>query len=156
MLLRVEKVSAERLDDILGLGTVFFYESDNKNLTLDLNLYKESLLSVINHINHAIFMVFNNEEPVGYIIVYQDREFTVEFIGEIYQYYILPEYRGTKAFTMLRDAVNKQFQDWGVAKGYMTASSGVGDVKKNNQLIENAWRKSGYTTTGLVMTKEFK
>lgn len=149
---RVTKAGYDEMSDIMEMSGRFFEESNYKGITsfdhdkLRSNLFMawagQDFVTLIVH--HAF------GTPVGYAHVRREDIFTKESIGELYQFYILPEYRGTGAARALRDAVAAQFADWGCALSYVECGAGL-DSLKNDVLFFNLWGKIGYKFLGRAL-----
>ena len=152
--MKLVTITRDNIDQMMKLAVEFFYESDNRDLTLDAELYKNSLLDVVDYPLHKILMVTDDDgDPGGYIIFYATREYTVEMIGEVYHFFVSHRYRGTVASRTLINAAMDQYKEWGVKRGYVEIASGIDEI--NDKIFINLWGKFGYKKSGFMMTKEF-
>lgn len=147
------------LDQLVDLGEMFFRESNFLgNLTISKKNYRATIEPYIdaNKYPHvAPLIAVKGGEILGYLHIYAHRDFTEELVGEAYQFYVRPEYRGSGVARALVEAAVLQYADWKVARAYAEAAPGM-DQAQQLKLFENLWGRSGYKKIGIVMMKDFK
>lgn len=152
---RIKKAAYNEMKAIIALSCKFHAESNFSQLTrfspnkLEENLY---LAWANKPCNFITLCVFRDEIMAGYAHVTRDDFATEESTGSIYQFYILPEYRGTGAARALRDAVEDQFNQWDCKLKYVECGCGF-DNEQNDVLFSNLWSKIGYKFIGTLLFK---
>lgn len=152
------RVVEARYDDmpaILDLSERFFSESNyTQHLTFDRMKLRGNLFVAWQPRpkDFITLLVTLDRQPVGFAHIRREDVFTVEAIGELYQFYILPEHRGSGASRMLRDACQARFDGWGCALTYVECGAGL-DPRKNDMLFFNLWSKIGYQFLGSALFK---
>lgn len=91
---------------------------------------------------------------VGYAYLQFESAFTDALIGDVYQFYIHPTYRGTVAARSLRDACVAEFDRRGCVFSYTGCASGLGD--QNAKAYLNLWAKAGYEHLGPELVRKVK
>jgi len=153
---RVVEASYDEMDELLDLSEAFFKESNYHGHTtfnrqkLRGNLFQAWQNRPRDFITFVAVTAYGR--MAGFAHVRREDVFTNEDIGELYQFYVLPEYRGTAVGRRLRDAVDQQFQDWKCAFSYVECGAGL-DARKNDMLFFNSWRKIGFEFLGTVLFK---
>lgn len=137
---------------ILEVAKEFFFESGYAHLTFDGDQYSKILHNCASSEDIRIFIAEANNEIAGYVIVCLAREYTVENVGETYQFYVRERYRGTNAARSLVDAAIRQFDLWNCVLSYVVADPRM--RKENNKLFSNLWKKFGYMDSGIQMVRE--
>lgn len=155
----VRKAWVSDLDQLVDLGAQFYQESNFLgNLTMSKKNYRATLAQYLDFDKFpyvAPIVAVKDGKILGYLHIYAQRDYTEERIGEVYQFYVLPEYRGSGVARALVEAANLQYAEWEVARGYVEASPGM-DAEAHLKLFENLWGRFGYKKIGIVMMKEFK
>lgn len=135
-------------NQLVALATAFFYESNNRDLTIDTDAYRKTINDYYRYPSVKTFVAVTDEgDLVGFLHAYFQRDFTVEAIGECYQFYVAPEYRGTRVGRSLIEAAVKQYKIWGCARAYVEAAPGM-DAEKHLKTFGNLWGKYGYKFVG--------
>jgi len=153
---RVVEAGYDEMDAILDLSERFFVESNYADhLTFDRIKLRSNLFCAWQNRprDFITFVLMTDErEPAGFAHVRREDVFTVECVGELYQFYILPNHRGRGAARMLRDACQVRFDAWGCRISYVECGSGL-DAGKNDKLFFNLWGKIGYKFLGTALFK---
>jgi ribosomal protein S18 acetylase RimI-like enzyme len=116
------------VEEIATLAERFFRESNFHNdLTLAPIGWRKTLYeNIANPSARAIIAVdAAHGRIVGYVLIYKQRDYTVESVGELFQFYVSPEYRRTSVARSLIQAAVNQFDAWGCARCYAEASPGM-------------------------------
>lgn len=144
------------LDEMFALTTRFYYESNfhTASLTLRDDLWKQTLTHHINLDDTAAICACVDGKIVGYVLVYYQTDFTEERIGEMFQFYVEPEQRGSGVARALVDEAVKQYKEWGCVRAYCEASPGIA-MRDHLGLFKNLWGKFGYEQIGITLMKEF-
>lgn len=152
----IRKATRLDLDELAELGARFYDESNFLgNLTISRENYKRTIGKYIEgYYSVAGIVAVHDGKIVGYLHIYFQQDFTEERIGEVYQFYVMPEYRGTGVARSLVESANLQYAEWNVARGYVEASPGM-DKPEHLKQFENLWGRFGYKKIGIVMSKEF-
>jgi GNAT superfamily N-acetyltransferase len=153
----IRKATRADIPQLVELGARFYKESNfigglevsRENYKKTISKYIEGFYSV------AGIVAVVDGQIVGYLHIYFQQDFTVERIGEVYQFYVTPEYRGTAVSRSLVESANLQYAEWNVSRGYVEASPGM-EAGEHLKLFENLWGRFGYKKIGIVMMKEFK
>lgn len=154
MTFEVRRCRLQDIEKLMELAAQFFAESDFSDLTYDPALFKRHMVEYATRPDCALITAWISNLMVGYVVITATREFTAEPIGEMYQFYVMPEYRGTGASRELVKAADAQWQAWGCCRSYSEAAPGMSE--KNNKLFANLWKKQGYKDTGIIMIKEYR
>jgi GNAT superfamily N-acetyltransferase len=75
-------------------------------------------------------------------------------IGEMFMYYVAPEWRGTLVSRSLVEASVEQYKVWGCKRAYAEAASGLEDPRAL-KYFNNLWAKFGYREIGTVVMRSF-
>lgn len=143
------------IPQLVDLGARFFGESNQLGgATMSREKYQRTLETFINHDLVAAIVADVDGEIVGYVHIYAQDDATVELIGDLYQFYVIPEYRGTGVSRELAKAAVSQYAEWNCKAAYIEAAPGMADPH-HLQLFENLWGRVGFKKIGLVMCKEF-
>lgn len=152
MKIDVYEARAEDIDDLVEEAETFFKESTMKGLTPDPDKYKDFLQRFIGNPYVVCFVARKQDtnEIVGYSSAFVHDNYLVENVGELYQFYICPEARGSGLSRILAEKVINKFEEWNCKKAFVQSYSDI-DLK----LFENLWSKFGFNVVGLTMSKEF-
>lgn len=151
----IRKAHKGDLDQLVELGARFYQESNFLgNLTMSKNNYRATIAPYLGMDYVAPIVAVRAGQILGYLHIYAQRDYTVELVGEVYQFYVLPEYRSSGVSRALVEAANLQYAEWKVARGYVEAAPGMG-AEEHLKLFENLWGRFGYKKIGIVMMKEF-
>lgn len=130
-----------------------FWGESKQSLTGDVDpqRFHEFLVdSLVNRPGCRIYFAEHDGMVIGYIAVYVQADYKDSLDGEMYQFYILPEYRGSG---VARDLVGLAVQFWrdaGCKTMYAIASPEVGET--NLSQFRNLFAKFGFEETGIIMT----
>lgn len=136
------------MEQVCRLAERFFYESSFRGLTINLDAYRKTIMDYYRYPSvKSLVAVTDQGDIVGYIHIYCQQDYTVELIGEMYQFYVAPEYRGTKVSRSLIEGAVAQYKMWGCAVAYCECAPGMED-EKHLQTFSNLWVKYGYKPVG--------
>ncbi len=94
------------------------------------------------------------ERVVGYHIIYCLGDYKDELDGEMYQFFVHPEYRGSGVARDLVHMAVQTWDDWGCDVNYAIASPELGNIELSQ--FRNLFAKFGFVETGIVMTRRPK
>lgn len=152
----IRKAWSTDIPQLVELGAAFYQESNFLGtLTMSKNNYQRTLERYIDHPLVAAIVAVKGGEILGYVHIYAQNDYTEELVGEVFQFYIRPEYRGSGISRALAESAVLQYAEWKVARGYVEAAPGM-DAEEHLKLFENLWGRVGYKKIGIVMMKEFK
>lgn len=145
----------EHLDLVVEAGVAFFRESNNDGrLTVSVENYRRLIEAYIGHPQAKSIVAISCGQVVGYTHIYYQQDFTVERVGELFQFFVRPEWRGTGVARGLVEAANTQYEAWGCSRAYAEAAPGLKD-RRALGLFGNLFGKFGYTPVGTTFMKEF-
>jgi GNAT superfamily N-acetyltransferase len=142
------------IDEFMDVAEAFFRESRNRDYTVDLKRYRHLILASVGVPSVSILVAVEDGIVAGYAILNLMMDFTQEPIGDMYQFYVRPEYRGSGVARGLRDAVVKRFDEWGCPLSHISADAGIDEDGSATLLFRNLWAKAGYSVTGVTMTRK--
>lgn len=152
----VQKLHPDHINKLCEYAYDFFEESNFKGkLTLRKEGFKQLITDYHNHPFCAALVAYVNGDMAGYSLIYAQNDYTVEMVGELFQFYVRPEYRQTLVARKLVEASKKQYNEWNCARAYCEASSGIA-VPKYLKLFENLWKKHDYKVHGVTLMCELK
>jgi GNAT superfamily N-acetyltransferase len=151
------KATEEDLEELFELAETFWHESNfnREGITLRPDHWKHTVATHIALPDTAALCAVVAGKIVGYVLVYYQADFTEERIGEMFQFYVSPEWRGTNIPRELVAAAMKQYEEWGCVRAYCEASPGL-SFRDHLALFKNLWGKFGYQEVGITLMKEFK
>lgn len=88
---------------------------------------------------------------IGYYIFYTHDDYKTRPEGELYQFFVHPDYWGTTVARDLVELAVQTFDDWGCSASYVCLSSEIDE--KSLVHARNLFAKFGYVETGIVMTR---
>lgn len=88
----------------------------------------------------AVFLHYEQEAFAGFAIAVLDHMFTDKPFGDIYKFYVMPKFRGTKTARTLRDECTTFFDTNNVIKSWVCPNGAVG----HDQEFVNLFKKVGY------------
>jgi len=144
------------LKQIVSLAAEFFKESNfsRAGLTVDLAQYEKTLQNYWRYpsVKSIVALDEATGELLGYVHVYAQRDYTVELVGEMYQFYVRKDARRSHVPRALVEAACRQFDDWGCVRSYAECAPGLPD-KKSIMTFTNLWRKFGYQQVGVTLMR---
>ena len=153
----VVEAGYDEMLDILELSAKFFEESNYRNCTtFNPDKLRDKLFIAWSQRPRDFITLIVRDgggRPAGFAHVRREDVFTDENLGDLYQFYILPEHRGRGAARILRDAVDRQFRAWECAFSYVECGAGLDD-DKNEMLFFNLWRKIDYQFLGRALYRK--
>ncbi len=155
--IEIFRADTSNLDELFVLAERFWGESNyaTAGLTLKSEFWKDTVRNHIGLPETAVFAARSGGEVVGYVMVYCQRDYTLEPIGEMFQFYVVPELRGSEIARLLVSAADSQYRVWGCARAYCEASPGLSH-RDHLGLFKNLWGKFGFIETGVTLMKEYK
>lgn len=91
---------------------------------------------------------------IGYSIIYAMTDYKDHLDGEMYQFFVHPDYRATGVARELVRMSVQVWDDWGCRTVYAIASPEIGNTELSH--FRNLWAKFGFAETGIVMTRRTK
>lgn len=145
------------LDRVAELANEFFKESNfsRSGLTVDLEAYKKTIKNYWRNPYVASFIALDAEtsELLGYVHIYAQADYTVELVGEMYQFYVAPRARATGVSRALVKAACEQWDAWGCVRAYCEAAPGLDD-EKHLMTFRNLWGKFGFEQIGITLMRQ--
>ena len=148
------KIASADIDSMVECADRFFNESRNKRFTENLPKFRALIEEAMKREQIAVLVTLDGATVVSYAILNVTDDFTNELIGDMYQFYVLPEYRGKGVSRLIAQAVVDQFDAWGCPLSHVCADTGIDDDGTTTRLFANLWGKFGYKQTGVIMTRE--
>lgn len=153
----VREAMHSEIPAIVRLAKDFFDESNfsRSGLTADLDAYRRTIENYWRYPSVKSFVALDsdNGDLLGYVHVYMQQDYTVEKVGEMYQFYVVPRARKTPVTRELVAAACHQFDEWGCARSYCECAPGLPD-EKSIKTFSNLWRKFGYVEVGVTLMRE--
>jgi len=141
------------IDELVTLAHAFFKSSDNVQLTghdyADTSKFRKFLVAMLDRTVVKIILAKHEGRIVGYFVAYVDTEYAT--IGEMYQFYVDPAYRGTGVSRELVAMAVQCYDDWGCPVSYASAAPEIGNIELAH--FRNLFAKFGYVETGIIMTR---
>lgn len=151
----VRRAGKADIDQLVELGARFYQESNFLGgLTMSKKNYRRTIEPYLDCELVASIVADRDGEIVGYLHIYAQDDYTEELVGEVYQFYVTPEYRGSGVARSLVEMAQVQYAQWGVKRSYVEAAPGM-DNEQHLATFRNLWGKFGYQQIGIVMKKEF-
>ena len=151
MNLKTIYATREDIPDICEAAKELFAESNFSELTLDIERYADILDYYVEQRDIAASILCVDDRSgfiLGYIHIYYAQDYTVERIGEIFQFFVRKDYRGTKAARMLIASALRWYESKDCVRAYFDADPGFDDGGKNIKLVRNLLAKFDYVPTG--------
>ena len=154
----VRKAKAFDKAAFIKAAAIFFHESDNAGRVTPradkFGSFFDASLEAPDDIQILIAERGADNAFAGYSIPIVQRVFSTEPIGDLYQFFVLPEHRASLCARALVKATVAQYDAWGCAISYSYAAPGLKGSEKNVALFRNLWQKYGYKQSGIIMTRE--
>lgn len=155
----VREAMRSEIPQIVELARAMFYESSyglNGNATIDTGKFQRTLENYWRYqsAQAIVAMDARNGDVLGYVMIYYQRDFTVEPVGELYQFYVRADMRKTLVPRELAKAATKQFDAWGCVHSYVECGTGFDDGGKSIKTFGNLWGKVGFKQVGAVFIRE--
>ena len=149
----VRLATVDVVDGIVATALEFWFESGHAaNDSQDADAYKKFLTeNMINRDGVRVIIAEVDGKIVAYHIVYVMADYKSKPDGEMYQFFVHPDYRGTPIARDLVEMAVQHWDDWGCDVAYAIASPEVGNVELS--LFRNLFAKFGFKETGIVMTR---
>lgn len=97
----------------------------------------------------GVFIIKADDNIAGFAFAALDSSFHSEIIGYISKFFIMPNYRRTKAGRMLSEYIILWFDDMGCAHSFATSTANIGQDK----LFVNLFAKKGYSKCGFSLVR---
>jgi len=136
----------EEINLVADMAVRFFKESAMGGLTYDRKRYIEFLEHNWNSKYTECIVAVEGDKMVGYASGFATDGYTKELVGELFQFYVTPEFRGTMVARKLAKAMTDRFKMWGCSTAHVQSYSGINVGK-----FRNLWSKLGYKEVGLTM-----
>ena len=155
MTINIFEANETHLDEMFDLAERFWYESNYsvEGMTLRPDFWKQTVRNHIGLDDTAAICAELDGKIVGYCLIYYQTDYTVERIGEMFQFYVQPEYRKTHVARKIVEAVVKKYDEWGCKRCYCEASPGLSH-RDHLSLFKNLWSKFGYKEVGITLMRE--
>ena len=141
------------IDSFIECASRFIKESRYECLEPNMDQYRSIILKALKRKGWVSILVAKDDKRViGYAILSICLDYTAKPFGDMYQFYVLPEYRGTKVGRTLAGMVAEQFDLWGCQISHVCADAGM-DEDTTMHLFHNLFAKKGYKRTGIIMTR---
>lgn len=154
--IEIFKATRDNLEELFSLAENFWNESNfnNGSLTLAPDFWKSTVSHHIGLHDTAAICAKVDGAIVGYVLIYYQTDYTKEKIGEMFQFYVKPEMRGTPVARSLVSSAVEQYEEWGCKRAYCEASPGISH-RDHLGMFSNLWAKYGYSEIGVTLMKEF-
>lgn len=160
--MEVRLITEADLDSFMECAKVFFNESRNRKYPADTEKFKNTVALAMKYPDLVkVIVAVDAGKVIAYCVLNTFADYTQQPLGDQYQFYVLPEYRGTGVAREIADATVKQFDDWGCPLSHVSADTGIDDeethtvkVGKTTMLFINLWQRQGYKVSGIIMTRE--
>lgn len=125
-----------------------FIEESGYNLKYNSDNTTRTLWSMYTDPDTDMFVYYVDDSIAGFAIVQKTDEFHTEHFGYINKFYILPEYRRTKAAVKLMEEVTQWFDKYCVVS-FATATANIG----KDTVFKKLMHKYGYiqNETGILI-----
>lgn len=149
----VRLATPEDVPAIVETALTFWHESNHsENHSEDPEKYATFLSeNMINRDGVRVIIAEVEGKVVAYHIIYVMADYKNKPDGEMYQFYVHPDYRGTPIARDLVEMAVQHWDDWGCDVAYAIASPEVGNIELS--LFRNLFAKFGFKETGIVMTR---
>ncbi len=148
---------AEDSDIALLVDTAlqFWNESGHSsNNTENPEKYKAFLREEMTKPARRIIIAKHADRVIGYHIIYAMADYKDALDGEMYQFFVHPEFRGSGVARDLVEMAVQTWDDWGCDVNYAIASPELGNIELSQ--FRNLFAKFGFVETGIVMTRRPK
>ena len=144
----IEELSLSRLEEFLEIVTKMVTEAEFSCAKLE----KHKILHLYKNPNAIAFLAIDNDKIVGFIAALSHEYFfssrkTASDLG----FYVLPEYRGSRAALKLVKSLEEWAKQMGASDLHLGQTTAV-EIDKTRQFYE----RLGYKTVGFNTVKYFK
>lgn len=141
------------VDAIVETALEFWNESEHSiNHSQNPGKYKAFIRErMINQDGVRCFIAKVGDKVIGYHMVYVMADYKDAYDGEMYQFFVHPDYRASGVARDLVAVAVDQWDKWGCDVNYAIASPEVGNIELS--LFRNLFAKFGFRETGIVMTR---
>lgn len=141
------------IDHVLGLAQKFHGECIRPGEVYSTYRMAKHIESLLMRDDAIVILGMNGHTPVCFATACSVYIFAEKPFGEIGEFYVSPEHRGTGCARLLRDVVENWFDEKGCGTRCAAVSSNLISGEKNNILFRNLFYKNGYVQTGYDMTR---
>lgn len=151
----IRKAWRADIPQLVELGARFYAESNFRgSMEMSKVNYQRTLEKYIDLPRVAAILAVKDGEVLGNAYIYAQNDYTEETVGELYQFYVRPEYRGTGVARSLAESAVLQYAEWNCKRAYVEGSPGFDQLQHLPQ-FENLWGRFGFKKIGVVLMKEF-
>lgn len=153
--MHIKRLAQEDIEAFLITAETFFNESRYGSLNANRENYTAIVRKSVEHPDVvAILLAYTPDwkQVAGYAILNTFNDYTEEPMGDMYQFYVHPEHRGSMAGRKLAQAVVTMFDAWKCPISHVCADTGI-DNGLSVKLFRNLFAKMGYKETGIMMTR---
>lgn len=141
---------------LVDLAMKFWNESDHSTQEdVDPDRYENALRSrMVDADGWRVIVAVHNDQIVGYHIIYvlDDYKKDGQYDGEMFQFFVHPDYRASGISRDLVEMAVQIWDDWGCTKVYACASPEIGNIELSQ--FRNLFAKFGFKETGIIMTRK--
>jgi GNAT superfamily N-acetyltransferase len=151
----IKRAAREDIPAIIKTALIFWYKSGHGE-TKDQSPrnFRKLLEDYIDSPGCRCLIAVRDGEVIGYFIFYTHDDYKDRLDGELYQFFIHPDYWGSNVGRDLVEMGVQTFDDWGCSASHVCLAGDVGP--KELSLVRNLFAKFGYIETGIVMTRRVK
>lgn len=148
----VRKGTEADIPAIVETALIFWHKS-NHGVGCDQSPRKfaELLKNYMSQPCTRVLIAVRDGKVIGYFIFYAHDDYKERLDGELYQFFIHPDYWGTNVARELVALGVQTFDDWGCSASYVCGSGELGEKELSH--FRNLFAKFGYVETGIVMTR---
>ena len=141
------------IDELVKTALDFWYESGHSvNKSQNPERYKEFLKAEMRKpARRVIVAKLPSGRVIGYHVIYGQADYKDQFDGEMYQFFVHPDFRGSGVARDLVEMAVQTWDDWGCDVVYACASPEIGNIELSQ--FRNLWGKFGFVETGIIMTR---
>lgn len=140
------------IDAIVDTALIFWHSSNHAvNRSQNPVKFKQLMREYMGRSCTRIIIAVREGKVIGYIMIYAEADYKDALDGELYQFFVHPDYRGSGVGRDLVEMAVQVYDDWGCDVCYAIGSAEVGE----NELVHfrNLFAKFGFVETGIVMTR---
>lgn len=151
----IKRATDEEIDALVDTALGFWNESGHSvNESADPEKYKAFLKDMSQKDGVRIIVAVIGPRVIGYHIIYCLADYKNKLDGEMYQFFVHPDFRGSGVARDLVEIAVQTWDDWGCDVNYAIASPELGNIELSQ--FRNLFAKFGFVETGIVMTRRPK
>lgn len=140
------------IDALVATALEFWFESGHSvSNSENPAKYAAFLKDELGKPGRRIIIAKVGERVVGYHIIYCLGDYKDDLDGEMYQFFVHPEFRASGIARDLVQMAVQTWDDWGCDVNYAIASPEIGNIELSH--FRNLFAKFGFVETGIVMTR---